>query len=136
MSLNWPNPGLGHAPSYQVSSQPFLTSSIIAPVSTSEPVKISFSAVTRFVVITNNTSGPTNVPLRFGFSANGTKGVEETNYLILNNGESFREEFRVTELYLLSDSTINACTASVAAGITDIPVKFLVNNWSGSLGVG
>jgi hypothetical protein len=51
MSLNWPNPGLGHAPSYQVSSQPFLTSSIIAPVSTSEPVKISFSAVTRFVVI-------------------------------------------------------------------------------------
>jgi hypothetical protein len=44
---------------------------------------------------------------------------------------------------LLSDSTINACTASVAActasvaaGITDIPVKFLVNNWSGSLGVG
>lgn len=136
MSLNWPQPGLGHVPSYQASAQPFLTSSLDVPVSSSEPIKVSFLGVTRFVVVTNTESGGTNIPIRFGFSANGVKGVENNNYLVLNNGESFEAEFRVTEIFLLSDSSINAGTASVAAGITDIPSKHLVNNWSGSSGIG
>lgn len=133
---NWTHPGLGHVPSYQSSAQPFLTSSLTVPVSTSDPIKVSFLGVTRFIVITNMEIGVTNIPIRFGFSSNGVKGVENNNYLVLNNGESFEAEFRVTDVFLLSDSSVNTGTASVAAGITDIPSKHLVNNWSGSSGIG
>jgi hypothetical protein len=136
MSAKWPHPGLGHVPSYQSSAQPFLTSSLNVPISTSEPIKVTFEGVTRFIVVTNTVSDPINVPLRFGFSSNGVKGVENNNYLVLNNGESFEAEYRVTDIFLLSDSSIYASSASIAAGITDIPRKFLVNNWSGSSGIG
>ena len=73
--------------------------------------------------------------MRFGFSANGVKGVENNNYGILNNGESFEAEFKVVSVYLLSDSVNNA-TASVIAGLTGIDNQRLVDNWSGSSGVG
>lgn len=128
--------GLGHVPSYQASSRPYLTSSLDVPASTEEPIEISFETVTRFVIITNNTPvTSTNVPMRFGFSANGVKGSSNSNYGILNNGESFEAEFKVTRVYLLSDSVNNA-TASVIAGLTGIDERRLVDNWSGSAGVG
>ncbi len=128
--------GLGHVPSYQASAIPFLTSSLVVPASGSTPLQISFPAVSRFVIITNNTpAASTNVPMRFGFSANGVEGVSTSNYGILNNGESFEAEFKVTRVYLLSDSVNNA-TASVIAGLTGIEVQRLSDNWSGSAGVG
>lgn len=128
--------GLGHVPSFQASSRPYLTSSLDVPANTEEPIEVSFETVTRFVIITNNTPiGSANVPMRFGFSANGVKGVSTSNYGILNNGESFEAEFKVTRVYLLSDSVNNA-TASVIAGLTGIDQQRLVDNWSGSSGVG
>ena len=93
-------------------------------------------SVTRFVVITNTLAGSApNVPLRFGFSVNGVKGVENNNYAVLNNGESFEAEFKVTSIYLLSDS-VNECSASVIAGLTGIENIHLDTNWTGSAGVG
>lgn len=128
--------GLGHVPSFQASARPYLTASLDVPANTEEPIEVSFETVTRFVVITNNTPATsTNVPMRFGFSANGVKGVENNNYGILNNGESFEAEFKVISVYLLSDSVNNA-TASVIAGLTGIGNQRLVDNWSGSSGVG
>lgn len=128
--------GLGHVPSFQASARPYLTASLDVPANTEEPIQVSFETVTRFVVITNNTPATsTNVPMRFGFSANGVKGVENNNYGILNNGESFEAEFKVVSVYLLSDSVNNA-TASVIAGLTGIDKQRLVDNWSGSSGVG
>lgn len=128
--------GLGHVPSFQASARPYLTGSLDVPANTEEPIQVSFETVTRFVVITNNTPATsTNVPMRFGFSANGVKGVENNNYGILNNGESFEAEFKVISVYLLSDSVNNA-TASVIAGLTGIDNQRLVDNWSGSSGVG
>jgi len=128
--------GLGHVPSFQASARPYLTASLDVPANTEEPIEVSFETVTRFVVITNNTPATsTNVPMRFGFSANGVKGVENNNYGILNNGESFEAEFKVVSVYLLSDSVNNA-TASVIAGLTGIDSQRLVDNWSGSSGVG
>jgi len=128
--------GLGHVPSFQASARPYLTASLDVPANTEEPIEVSFETVTRFVVITNNTPATsTNVPMRFGFSANGVKGVENNNYGILNNGESFEAEFKVVSVYLLSDSVNNA-TASVIAGLTGIDNQRLVDNWSGSSGVG
>ena len=128
--------GLGHVPSFQASARPYLTSSLDVPANTEDPIEVSFETVTRFVIITNNTPATsTNVPMRFGFSANGVKGVENNNYGILNNGESFEAEFKVVSVYLLSDSVNNA-TASVIAGLTGIDNQRLVDNWSGSSGVG
>ena len=128
--------GLGHVGSYQVSGRPYLTSSLTVPDSSSEPLEISFESVSRFVIVTNTLDGSaTNVPLRFGFSSNGVKGVVDNNYAVLNNGESFEAEFKIIKLYLLSDS-VNQCSASVVAGLTGILPENLVNNWSGSSGVG
>jgi hypothetical protein len=128
--------GLGHVPSYQASAVPFLTSSLVVPASGSTPLQISFPAVSRFVIITNNTpAASTNVPMRFGFSANGVSGIEESNYGILNNGESFEAEFRVVSVYLMTD-TVNECTGSVIAGLTRVSSIHLTDNWSGSAGVG
>jgi len=128
--------GLGHVPSFQASARPYLTASLDVSANTEEPIEVSFETVTRFVVSTNNTPATsTNVPMRFGFSANGVKSVENNNYGILNNGESFEAEFKVVSVYLLSDSVNNA-TASVIAGLTGIDNQRLVDNWSGSSGVG
>ena len=114
------NPGLGNVGSYQVSARPYLTSSLTVPAQSATPLQISFESVSRFVVITNTLdASATNVPLRFGFSENGVKGVENNNYGVLNNGQSFEAEFKVTEIYLLSD-TANQCSASVIAGLTGI----------------
>lgn len=129
--------GLGNVGSYQASAIPYLTSSLIIPVSSSTPYEVAFPNVTRFVIITNNLDGASpNVPLRFGFSSNGVKGTENTNYGILNNGESFEAEFRVAKLYLLSDDGALQCRASVIAGLTTVDELDLQNNWSGSVGVG
>jgi hypothetical protein len=128
--------GLSHVGSYQVSSRPFLTSSLLIPASGSAPKEISFDAVSRFVIITNSLDGgATNVPIRFGFSVSGVEGDITNNYAILNNGESFQAEFKVTKVFLMSD-TANQATASVIAGLTAIDQTRLASNWSGSLGVG
>lgn len=75
------------------------------------------------------------MPLRFGFSENGVKGLVNNNYGILNNGETFEADFRITSVFLMSDS-VNECSASIIAGLTGIDKQRLVDNWSGSAGVG
>jgi len=128
--------GLNSVGSYQLSSRPYLTSSLTVPASTDDPLEISFDNVSSFVIITNTTPGNlSNIALRFGFSENGIKGVGDNNYGILNNGESFEAKFRVTSLFLLSDST-SECSGSVIAGLTGIESQELASNWSGSVGVG
>jgi len=128
--------GLGNVGSYQVSGRPYLTSSLAVPASGSTTLKISFESVSRFIIVTNTLPGSaTNVPLRFGFSDVGVKGLVDNNYLILNNGESFEAEFKVIDIYLMSDS-VNECSASIGAGLTGINKTSLVDNWSGSIGVG
>ena len=129
--------GLGHVPSYQTSARPFLTASLTVPTSGSESLEISFDSVSRFIVITNTIpSSEPNIRLRFGFSENGINGAVNNNYGILNNSESFEAEFKVTKVFLLSDSSTFECSASVIAGLTGIAAQHLPNNWSGSSGVG
>lgn len=129
--------GLGHVPSYQTSARPYLTASLNVPASGSDPLEISFDSVSRFVIITNTLpSSEPNIPLRFGFSVNGINGAINNNYGILNNSESFEAEFKVINVFLLSDSSTYECSASVIAGLTGIAATHLPNNWSGSSGVG
>lgn len=128
--------GLGHVPSFQTSARPFLTASLTVPASGSEPLEISFYSVSRFVVITNDLdASSTPTPIRFGASANGVKGLENNNYGLLKNGQSFEAEFKLITVYLMSD-TANEASASVIAGLTGIDKKHLSQNWTGSSGVG
>jgi hypothetical protein len=129
-------PGLGHVGSFQTSSRPFLTSSLNVPEVSSDPLEVSFDSVARFIIITN-TSSPSEPsrPFRFGFSENGVKGVVDNNYVVLDNGETFEAEFKVSKVFLLSDS-IHEASGSVVAGLTGIASYHLKDNWSGLPGVG
>lgn len=125
-----PKAGLNNVGNYQVSGIPWVTSSLIAPVSSSEPLEISFPSVTKTILI-KNINGTTN-KVRIGFSSNGVKG---TNYLLLDKDESFEADLKLTKLYLLSN-TASTASMSVVAALTGIDVNALPNSWSGSAGVG
>lgn len=128
--------GLGNVGSYQISSIPYLTSSLTIPASGSTPKVIQFPNITRFIVVTNTIpASQQSRPFRFGFSENGINAVEANNYVVLDNGESFTAEFRVTKIFLMSDNTFEA-TGSVVAGLTGITSNHLLSNWSGSTGIG
>ena len=136
--IQWPNPGLGSVGSYQMSGIPFASSSITVPVNSSTPLKIQFPYVTKFVAVVNENTG-TNVAMRVGFSSLGVSG-SGTNYFLLDNGESYTGEWRLEDIFLISNST-SQTSASVIAGLTPIPrgvPSFVAtgNNWSGSSGVG
>jgi Flp pilus assembly secretin CpaC len=128
--------GLGNVGSYQISSIPFLSSSLTIPASGSTAKIIEFPNVTRTIVITNTTD-PTDPsrPFKFAFSAQGITGDIDNNYVVLDNGESFTGEFRVIKVFLVSDTAFEA-SGSVVAGLTGIQKTHLLNNWSGSAGVG
>jgi len=136
--MQWPNPGLGSVGSYQMGGIPYASSSITVPVNSSTPLKIQFPYVTKFVTVVNENTG-TNVALRVGFSTLGVSG-SGTNYFLLDNGESYTGEWRLEDIFLISNST-SQTSASVIAGLTPIPrgvPSFVAtgNNWSGSSGVG
>lgn len=124
-------PGIGNAASYQVSGIPWVSSSLAVPASGSTTLEIGFPQVTKSIIVKNVSTG--SVQMRVGFSDNGVKN--SSNFFLLSAGESFAADLKVTKVYLMSNNG-TALTASVIAGLTNIPATELVNNWSGSLGVG
>ena len=100
-NLEWQTPGLGDVASYQVAAIPFASSSITVPVNSAAPLKIQFPYVTKFVTVSNENTG-TNVQMRVGFSINGVSG-SGTNWFLLDNGESYTGEWRIEDLYLISN---------------------------------
>jgi len=138
-----PSPGLGAVGQYQTSGIPYVTASVLVGtpyVATghSNTIEVSFPYVTKFVTVVNDHSG-SSAKLRVGFSSLGITGSDGgnatgENYFILDNGESYTGEFRVSKLFLLGDAS--ETTASVIAGMTGIPAGKLQTNWSGTSGVG
>lgn len=130
--------GLGSVGSYQMSGIPFASSSLTVPVNSSTPLQIQFPFVTKFVTVVNEaTSG--QPAIRVGFSVLGVSGSGK-NYFLLDAGESYTGEWRIEDIYLISNTTAQS-SASVIAGLTPIPrgvPSFTTtgNNWSGSSGVG
>lgn len=124
-------PGIGNAASYQVSGIPWASSSLAVPASGSTVLEISFPQVSKSIIVKNVSTG--SVQMRVGFSENGVKNTN--NFFLLSAGESFAADLKVTKVYLMSNN-VTALTASVIAGLTNIPATELVNNWSGSAGVG
>ena len=139
--------GLGNAAAYQVSGKPYASASILVPILSEAPYELAFPTITKFVTITNTTTGAP-VALRVGFSALGITGSVEPaasapppdgardHYFTLDNGESYTGEFRVSRLYFLSNKKASAPTLSIIAGLTSVPSTDLPYNWSGSAGVG
>ena len=122
--------GLQNVGSYQVSGQPFLSSSITVPASSSAPLEIKFQQVTKFVIIRNETDSAGDI--RVGFSSGGLAG---NNYVRLAVSESLSADYKVTSVFLRS-ATGAEQSASIVAGLTNIPSERLSANWSGSNGVG
>jgi hypothetical protein len=123
-----PRPGVGSVGSYQMSAQPYATSGLT--ISNSSVTEITFPQVTKFVTITNTNAGASS-PLRVGFSSNGINGVSENAYFLLDNGESYTGEWRLTSLYLRGDTA--PTSGSVVAGVTGITTTL---DYTGSAGVG
>ena len=123
--------GLSNVGSYQASGIPWASSSLIVPVSSSAPLEISFPQVTKNIIVKNVSA--VSGTLRVGFSANGV--ASGSNFFLLDRGESFAADIRVSRLYLLSNNG-TVVNASVIAGLTNITAADLPNNWSGSAGVG
>ena len=143
----YPTAGLGKVGQYQMSGGPFLQSDIDVPVTTLAlyaHIEVTFPAVTRWLTVANTHTG-SNSPMRVGFSLSGTLGDiadVESNYFVLNNGESFTGEWRTTSVFMMAagDAAYGlntaGCTGSIMAGLTGINPQFLSGNWSGSSGVG
>jgi hypothetical protein len=140
--------GLGNSAAYQVSGKPYASASIEVPQLSETPHEITFPNVSKFVTIVNTKTGA-STPLRFGFSVSGVTGSAlaadgsqaaaggKNNYFVLDNGESYTGEWRVSKLFLLGDEKSGTLAeASVIAGLTGIPATDLPSNWSGSSGVG
>ena len=126
-------PGVGSVGQYQMSAQPFLSSSIV--VSNSSVTEIKFPAVTSFVTFQNVHSG-TNVPLHVGFSQAGVIG-DEGYRIVLDNGESYTGDFRTRYVYMVGSGA--ETTASIIAGFTGIESDLRSDdgpNYSGSIGIG
>ena len=141
-------PGLGKTGQYQMSGIPFVSASIAVNKGGDTPTKVSFPYVTKFVTVQNLATG-SEKPLRVGFSELGTTGSVANdgfdNYFVLDNGESYTGELRVSQIYLLgaerpltngAECLGVVTTASVIAGCTGINAAALTTNWSGPSGVG
>jgi hypothetical protein len=134
------SPGLGKTGQYQMSGIPFLSSSFLVPdvLEGMGALSMSFPYVTKFITVINEHSG-SNVEMRVGFSAAGVTGSgspsgDGDNYFVLDNGESYTGEFRVSSVFIAGVGA--TCTASVIAGMTGINTEHLTTNWSGTSGVG
>lgn len=128
--------GLNHVGAYQVSAQPYLSSSITAPANTAEPLEIKFGQVTKFIIVRNETDSTGDI--RVGFSSGGLTG---TNFVRLAVSESLSADYKVSSVFVRSDDS-STQSVSIVAGLINVPTIRLTaaspsgSNWSGSLGVG
>ena len=156
MPYNPGPPGLGNVGSYQVSGKPFVSGGIDVSAYINGPLEISFPSVTRWIIVRNLSNvidaNPDNAkPVFVAASAagfeNAVPGALPGNkltgsfFVVRDNytGAGFntqaqtpRLELKLTKLYLSGA----ADDVDVVAGLTGIPTSTIINNWSGSEGVG
>ena len=154
MSLNYPRSGLNNVGMYQISGIPFVTSSLASEVpgpdddSQSQPVRVMFPFVTKFITIRNTGINE----LRVGFSADGVVAPGEQlasentekaantgrNYFLIPTGSGGADsngnaqsietfEVRCKEIHFLSNAAkqnspgnAQATSFSLFAGLTGI----------------
>jgi hypothetical protein len=99
---------------YLVSALPYITSSLVIPADTEDPLELEFPYVTRFVTIKNDHASD---DLRVGVTSTGTSG--SYNYFVLAPDTSYTAEWKLTSIFLLSN-TGSVGEATVIAGLTNI----------------
>jgi hypothetical protein len=114
MNFNYLKPGVGNAASYQVAGIPWYTSSVAPALSTTSTV-VNLPQVTKFVTIKNKST--TDDSLRITF--NNESVVDNDNYFLLEAGESFSADFRVTDIHLISDNE-TPVPFTIVNGLTNI----------------
>ena len=125
-------PGLNHVGSYQVSGRPFVSGTVVAPISgtaDANAIAVRFPYVTKWVSIEpvcENEDGAGRY-LRVGFSHEGVfgKGTPDANggyHFKLHPSSSLRGplELKVSELWFMSDDN-KIYEFDVVAGLTNIP---------------
>ena len=123
MASHWGPPGPKSVGEFQISTTPWVTSSILL---NGETLQVSFPSVTSFVVIRNaNTGSSPATVMAVGFTENGVMAnpAAQTNYIKLGGGESLSANLRIKDLWLSnSDGSDNTWIEyEVLAGLTDIP---------------
>ena len=128
-------PGFNHVGSYQTSARPFATASVAVPASgATNRTKIEFPGVTKFVIVRNDEQPEPGSTIRLAFASGGL-GDMNANYITILPSSSFSADFRVTQLYLMSN-TSQETSASVIAGITTIKSgRAPSGSWEDTIGV-
>jgi hypothetical protein len=127
-------PGFNHVGSYQVSCRPFATASVEVPASASAGgLAFDFPGATKFIVVRNeehDTIADSKVRLAF---ASG--GMNNYNYILINPSSSFSADYRISKLYVMSDTSTQP-KVSVIAGITNIKAARVPSgSWENTVGV-
>ena len=131
--------GFNHVGSYQTSARPFATASCPVPASSSTigaGTEITFPGVTKFIIVRNDELGDsfTASTIRLAFASGGLHGPN-ANYITIPASSSFSADFRVTKVWLMSDSS-TATSASVIAGVTTInAARVPSGSWEDTVGV-
>ena len=131
-------PGFNHVGSYQVSCRPFATASVQVAASSSTigaGTKIEFPGVTKFVTVRNEEHDDiADSKVRLAFASGGLH-QPNFNYILINASSSFSADYRVSQVYIMSD-TATQPKVSVIAGITTIKsARTPSGSWENTVGV-
>tara|TARA_R110002124_G_scaffold116400_9_gene272924 strand:+ start:74713 stop:75132 length:420 start_codon:yes stop_codon:yes gene_type:complete len=131
--------GIGNSASYQVSGKPWCSGSIDLTAVTT-PYKIGFPSVTKWVEIRNLAVTDGQLVI-CAFSENGLPSKGGTNHFTLLDlvrsagghiASATKLDVKITELWIEGTSV----KLDVLAGLTGIDTNQILNNWSGSAGIG
>ena len=133
--------GLHSVGNYQVSGIPWVSGSIPNCKAVGIPFRIQFPSVTRWIIVKNRDDSTTTSDMVVAFSENGLPSKGGTNYYKLHDpgagliDQTRRLELKVSEIWM--EGVGNGSELfDVIAGLTGIPTTEIIDNWSGSAGVG
>ena len=130
--------GLGNSAAYQVSGKPFITGAALPdPAVTPAPVEVEFPTVTKSITFVPDYTGG---GYYIGFSAAGVSGSLGTKKFFFQNDPTATTpltlDVKATSVFLQTADDGGTTTAWIYASLTSIGTGSIVNNWSGSAGVG
>ncbi len=132
-------PGFNHVGSYQVSCRPFATASVASCslwfYNWCRDQRLNFPGVTKFVIVRNEEHDAiADSKIRLAFASGGLTS-HTYNYILINPSSSFSADYRVTQVYVMSDSSTQP-KVSVIAGITTIKAARVPSgSWEDTVGV-
>ena len=129
-------PGFNHVGSYQVSCRPFATASVEVPASggIGTALAVEFPGATKFIIVRNEEHPSiADSQVRLAFASGGMG--DTYNYITINPSSSFSADYRVSKLYVMSETSTQP-KVSVIAGITTIETARVPSgSWENTVGV-